>query len=68
MAPHHPTTSPDSPTLHCRCHAGFVGMRCEHADLLAVVATNQKQQTVATLLVLCVIGSAMLILFFTLAQ
>ncbi|XP_023676409.1 protransforming growth factor alpha isoform X1 [Paramormyrops kingsleyae] len=55
-------------TPACVCHAGFVGMRCEHADLLAVVATNQKQQTVATLLVLCVIGSAMLILFFSLVH
>ncbi|XP_018584248.2 protransforming growth factor alpha [Scleropages formosus] len=52
-------------TPACVCHAGFVGMRCEHADLLAVVATNQKQQPVATLLVLCVVGSVMLILFCT---
>ncbi|CAB1426235.1 unnamed protein product [Pleuronectes platessa] len=43
-------------TPACVCHQGFVGMRCEHADLLAVVATNQRQQTVATVLVLCVIG------------
>ncbi|KPP65207.1 hypothetical protein Z043_116394 [Scleropages formosus] len=55
-------------TPACVCHAGFVGMRCEHADLLAVVATNQKQQPVATLLVLCVVGSVMLILFCTILQ
>ncbi|XP_038871323.1 protransforming growth factor alpha [Salvelinus namaycush] len=40
-------------TPACVCHQGFVGMRCEHADLLAVVATNHRQQTVATVLVLC---------------
>uniref|UniRef100_A0A665VI99 Transforming growth factor, alpha n=1 Tax=Echeneis naucrates TaxID=173247 RepID=A0A665VI99_ECHNA len=43
-------------TPACVCHPGFVGMRCEYADLLAVVATNHRQQTVATVLVLCVIG------------
>ncbi|MFT7805007.1 protransforming growth factor alpha [Arapaima gigas] len=52
-------------TPACVCHAGFVGMRCEHADLLAVVATNQKQQTVATLMVLSVIGCVALILLCT---
>uniref|UniRef100_A0A3P8T4C5 Transforming growth factor, alpha n=1 Tax=Amphiprion percula TaxID=161767 RepID=A0A3P8T4C5_AMPPE len=44
----------------CVCHPGFVGMRCEHADLLAVVATNHRQQTVATVLVLCVIGCVLI--------
>uniref|UniRef100_A0A8C2ZP79 Transforming growth factor, alpha n=1 Tax=Cyclopterus lumpus TaxID=8103 RepID=A0A8C2ZP79_CYCLU len=47
-------------TPACVCHAGFVGMRCEHADLLAVVATNHRQQTVATVLVLCVIGCVLI--------
>uniref|UniRef100_A0A8C7X1Z0 Transforming growth factor, alpha n=1 Tax=Oryzias sinensis TaxID=183150 RepID=A0A8C7X1Z0_9TELE len=44
----------------CRCHPGFVGLRCEHADLLAVVATNHRQQTVATVLVLCVVGCVLI--------
>ncbi|CAL8335569.1 unnamed protein product [Merluccius merluccius] len=54
----------ETPT--CVCHAGFVGVRCEHADLLAVVATNHGQQTVATVLVLCVIGCVLTMLFCTL--
>ncbi|CAL8340499.1 unnamed protein product [Lota lota] len=53
-------------TPACVCHAGFVGMRCEHADLLAVVATNHRGQTVATVLVLCVMGCALTMLFCTL--
>ncbi|XP_029906657.1 protransforming growth factor alpha isoform X2 [Myripristis murdjan] len=53
-------------TPACVCHPGFVGMRCEHADLLAVVATNHRQQTVATMLVLCVIGCVLIMLFCTL--
>ncbi|XP_064153788.1 protransforming growth factor alpha isoform X1 [Anguilla rostrata] len=53
-------------TPACVCHPGFVGMRCEHADLLAVVATNQKQQTMTTLLVMCIICCVLLILIFTL--
>ncbi|KTF82750.1 hypothetical protein cypCar_00016241 [Cyprinus carpio] len=52
----------------CRCHPGFVGMRCEHADLLAVVASNHRQQTVATMLVLCVVGSVLLMLLCTLLK
>ncbi|XP_064820846.1 protransforming growth factor alpha-like [Oncorhynchus masou masou] len=51
-------------TPACVCHQGFVGMRCEHADLLAVVATNHRQQTVATALVLCVIGCVLTMLLF----
>uniref|UniRef100_A0A665VI96 Transforming growth factor, alpha n=1 Tax=Echeneis naucrates TaxID=173247 RepID=A0A665VI96_ECHNA len=47
-------------TPACVCHPGFVGMRCEYADLLAVVATNHRQQTVATVLVLCVIGCVLI--------
>ncbi|KAL6112056.1 tgfa [Pungitius sinensis] len=50
----------------CVCHAGFVGMRCEHADLLAVVATNHRKQTVATVLVLCVIGCVLFMVLCTL--
>ncbi|XP_042262325.1 protransforming growth factor alpha isoform X1 [Thunnus maccoyii] len=53
-------------TPACVCHQGFVGMRCEHADLLAVVATNHRQQTVATVLVLCVIGCVLIMVFCTL--
>uniref|UniRef100_A0A8C2BCR6 Transforming growth factor alpha n=1 Tax=Cyprinus carpio TaxID=7962 RepID=A0A8C2BCR6_CYPCA len=53
-------------TPACVCHPGFVGMRCEHADLLAVVASNHRQQTVATMLVLCVVGSVLLMLLCTL--
>uniref|UniRef100_A0A3Q1GKM8 Transforming growth factor, alpha n=1 Tax=Acanthochromis polyacanthus TaxID=80966 RepID=A0A3Q1GKM8_9TELE len=49
----------------CVCHPGFVGMRCEHADLLAVVATNHRQQTVATVLVLCVIGCVLIMVLCT---
>uniref|UniRef100_A0A3Q4HUB1 Transforming growth factor, alpha n=1 Tax=Neolamprologus brichardi TaxID=32507 RepID=A0A3Q4HUB1_NEOBR len=47
-------------TPACVCHPGFIGMRCEHADLLAVVATNHRQQTIATVLVLCVIGCVLI--------
>ncbi|XP_063766090.1 protransforming growth factor alpha isoform X2 [Eleginops maclovinus] len=53
-------------TPACVCHQGFVGMRCEHADLLAVVATNHRQQTVATVLVLCVIGCVLIMVLCTL--
>uniref|UniRef100_A0A672GVV0 Transforming growth factor, alpha n=1 Tax=Salarias fasciatus TaxID=181472 RepID=A0A672GVV0_SALFA len=55
-------------TPACVCHPGFVGMRCEHADLLAVVATNHRQQTVATVLVLCVIGCVLVMVLCTLLQ
>ncbi|XP_056130674.1 protransforming growth factor alpha [Lampris incognitus] len=50
----------------CVCHPGFVGMRCEHADLLAVVATNHRPHTAATALVLCVISCVLIMLFCTL--
>ncbi|KAI3370034.1 hypothetical protein L3Q82_024825, partial [Scortum barcoo] len=53
-------------TPACVCHPGFVGMRCEHADLLAVVATNHRQQNVATVLVLCVIGCVLIMVLCTL--
>nr|XP_020453677.1 uncharacterized protein LOC109958999 [Monopterus albus] len=55
-------------TPACVCHPGFVGMRCEHADLLAVVATNHRQQTVATMLVLCVSGSVLIMVLCTLSH
>lgn len=51
-----------------RCHAGFVGVRCEHADLLAVVATEHRQQTVATALVMCVVGCVLVMLLCALLQ
>lgn len=54
--------------LCCRCHPGFIGMRCEHADLLAVVATNHRQQTIATMLVLCVIGCVLIMVLCTVLQ
>uniref|UniRef100_A0A8C3F845 Transforming growth factor alpha n=1 Tax=Chrysemys picta bellii TaxID=8478 RepID=A0A8C3F845_CHRPI len=45
----------------CVCHSGFVGTRCEHADLLAVVAANQKKQTITALVVVSVVASVILI-------
>uniref|UniRef100_H3DB62 Transforming growth factor, alpha n=1 Tax=Tetraodon nigroviridis TaxID=99883 RepID=H3DB62_TETNG len=54
-------------TPACVCHQGFVGMRCEHADLLAVVATNHRQ-TVTTVLVLCVIACVLVMVLCTLLQ
>uniref|UniRef100_A0A674IH30 Transforming growth factor alpha n=1 Tax=Terrapene triunguis TaxID=2587831 RepID=A0A674IH30_9SAUR len=47
-------------SLHS-CHSGFVGTRCEHADLLAVVAANQKKQTITALVVVSVVASVVLI-------
>ncbi|KYO44137.1 protransforming growth factor alpha [Alligator mississippiensis] len=45
----------------CICHSGYVGTRCEHADLLAVVAANQKKQTITALVVVSVVASVVLI-------
>ncbi|GAB0200194.1 protransforming growth factor alpha [Grus americana] len=45
----------------CVCHSGYVGTRCEHADLLAVVAANQKKQTITALVVVSVVASVLLI-------
>ncbi|KAJ0023907.1 hypothetical protein NQD34_003806 [Periophthalmus magnuspinnatus] len=53
-------------TPACVCHQGFVGIRCEHADLLAVVATNHSQNTFATVLVFCVISCILLAVLVTL--
>lgn len=49
------------PPHRCRCHSGYVGTRCEHADLLAVVAANQKKQTITALVVVSVVASVLLI-------
>jgi len=57
-----------SPPTSCRCHSGYVGTRCEHADLLAVVAANQKTQTITALLVVAVVASAVLIAACVLGQ
>uniref|UniRef100_A0A670J470 Transforming growth factor alpha n=1 Tax=Podarcis muralis TaxID=64176 RepID=A0A670J470_PODMU len=46
----------------CVCHSGYVGARCEHADLLAVVAANQTKQTITALVVVSVIASVALIM------
>uniref|UniRef100_A0A3B4A6K3 EGF-like domain-containing protein n=1 Tax=Periophthalmus magnuspinnatus TaxID=409849 RepID=A0A3B4A6K3_9GOBI len=51
-------------TPACVCHQGFVGIRCEHADLLAVVATNHSQNTFATVLVFCVISCILLAVLY----
>ncbi|XP_020789907.2 protransforming growth factor alpha isoform X2 [Boleophthalmus pectinirostris] len=53
-------------TPACVCHQGFVGIRCEHADLLAVVATKNSQNTYATVLVFCVISCILLAVLVTL--
>ncbi|CAL1609374.1 unnamed protein product [Knipowitschia caucasica] len=50
----------------CVCNQGFVGIRCEHADLLAVVATKNSQNTVATVLVFCVISCVLIAVLVTL--
>lgn len=51
-----------------RCHPGFIGVRCEYADLLAVVATNQRQHTLATILMLGILGSVLLVLLCTIIK
>ncbi|XP_062913318.1 protransforming growth factor alpha isoform X1 [Mobula hypostoma] len=45
----------------CVCHPGFIGTRCEHADILAVVAVRQKQQAITTLVVVSVVVSVLLV-------
>ncbi|XP_051829525.1 protransforming growth factor alpha [Antechinus flavipes] len=45
----------------CKCHSGYVGARCEHADLLAVVAANQKKQTITALVVVSIVALVVLI-------
>ncbi|KAJ8285608.1 hypothetical protein GJAV_G00028790 [Gymnothorax javanicus] len=49
-------------TPACMCPLGFMGVRCEYVDLLAVVAHDQEWQSVTTLLVMCIVSCALLIL------
>uniref|UniRef100_A0A2K6S3J5 Transforming growth factor alpha n=1 Tax=Saimiri boliviensis boliviensis TaxID=39432 RepID=A0A2K6S3J5_SAIBB len=46
----------------CVCHSGYVGARCEHADLLAVVAASQKKQAITALVVVSMVALAVLII------
>ncbi|XP_024612158.1 protransforming growth factor alpha isoform X3 [Neophocaena asiaeorientalis asiaeorientalis] len=46
----------------CVCHSGYVGARCEHADLLAVVAASQKKQAITALVVVSVVALTVLII------
>uniref|UniRef100_A0A673SW66 Transforming growth factor alpha n=1 Tax=Suricata suricatta TaxID=37032 RepID=A0A673SW66_SURSU len=46
----------------CVCHTGYVGARCEHADLLAVVAASQKKQAITALVVVSIVALAVLII------
>nr|XP_045009565.1 protransforming growth factor alpha [Jaculus jaculus] len=46
----------------CVCHSGYVGARCEHADLLAVVAASQKKQAITALVVVSIVALAALII------
>lgn len=50
------------------CHSGYVGARCEHADLLAVVASTQKKQAITALVVVSVVAVAGLIITCVLIQ
>ncbi|KAJ1091559.1 hypothetical protein NDU88_004678 [Pleurodeles waltl] len=45
----------------CVCRPGFIGSRCEHYDLLAVVAANQKKTTITVLVVVSVVACVLLI-------
>nr|XP_033806445.1 protransforming growth factor alpha isoform X2 [Geotrypetes seraphini] len=40
----------------CVCHPGYIGSRCEHADILAVVSDNHKQQIITVLVVVSVVA------------
>ncbi|XP_045150019.1 protransforming growth factor alpha [Echinops telfairi] len=44
----------------CVCHSGYVGARCEHADLLAVVAASQKKQAITALVVVSLVALAVI--------
>ncbi|XP_060024936.1 protransforming growth factor alpha [Lagenorhynchus albirostris] len=46
----------------CVCHSGYVGARCEHADLLAVVAASQKKQAITALVVVSIVALTVLII------
>lgn len=50
------------------CHSGYVGARCEHADLLAVVAASQKKQAITALVVVSIVALAVLIITCVLIQ
>lgn len=50
------------------CHSGYVGVRCEHADLLAVVAASQKKQAITALVVVSIVALAVLIITCVLIQ
>lgn len=50
------------------CHSGYVGARCEHADLLAVVAASQKKQAITALVVVSIVALAVLIIACVLIQ
>ncbi|KAG8518773.1 Protransforming growth factor alpha [Galemys pyrenaicus] len=52
----------------CVCHSGYVGARCEHADLLAVVAASQKKQAITALVVVSIVALAVLIIACVLIQ
>ncbi|XP_057598972.1 protransforming growth factor alpha isoform X3 [Hippopotamus amphibius kiboko] len=52
----------------CVCHSGYVGARCEHADLLAVVAASQKKQAITALVVVSIVALAVLIITCVLIQ
>ncbi|XP_032085848.1 protransforming growth factor alpha [Thamnophis elegans] len=45
----------------CVCHSGYIGARCEHADLLAVVSATQKKQTITALVVVSIVASIVLV-------
>lgn len=45
-----------------------MGARCEHADLLAVVAVAQKKQTITALVVVSVVASIVVIMVCVLIQ
>ncbi|KAH0623040.1 hypothetical protein JD844_030938 [Phrynosoma platyrhinos] len=52
----------------CICQSGYIGSRCERVDLLAVVAANQKKQTITALVVVSVIACVVLIMVCVLIQ
>ena len=45
-----------------------MGVRCEHADLLAVVAASQKKQAITALVVVSIVALAVLIVTCVLIQ
>lgn len=55
-------------SLFPSCHSGYVGARCEHADLLAVVAASQKKQAITALVVVSIVALAVLIIVCVLIQ